>query len=60
MSRVLKQLLEQKTYVMWIDDPDGQKLFWDKLQQGVRAARLEPYDLEEAQSWEVTQTLINV
>ena len=58
MSRVLKELLEKKTYVMWTDDPNGQKLFWDKLQQGIRAVRLEPYDLEEpAQNWEDTQPL---
>ena len=59
MSRVLKNLLEQKTYVSWTDDPDGQKLFWVKLHQGIRAARIEPYDLEERQSWEERQPLIN-
>ena len=59
MSRVLKDLLEKKTYVRWTDDPDGQKLFWDKLHQGICADRIEPYDLQEAQSWEATQPLIN-
>ena len=59
MSRVLKDLLEKKTYVMWTDDPNGQKLFWDKLHQGIRSARPEPYDLEGTPSWEDTQTLVN-
>ena len=57
MSRGLKDLLETKTYVRWTDNPDGQKLFWDKLQQGIRADRIEPYDLEEAHSWEETRPL---
>ena len=47
MSRVLKDLLEKKTYVRWTDDPDGQKLFWEKLHQAIKADRIEPYDLEQ-------------
>ena len=57
MSPVLKNLLETKTYVRWTDDPDGQKLFWDKLQQGIHADRIEPNDLEVVRSWE-TRPLI--
>ena len=55
MSRVLKDLLEKKTYVKWTDDPNGQKLFWDKLHQGICSDRIEAYDLQEAHSWEATQ-----
>ena len=60
MSPILKNLLEKKTYVRWTDDPSGQLLFWDKLQQGIRAERIQPYDLEIQDSWEVTRPLINV
>ena len=52
-SQTLKNLLEKKTYVKLTDDPNGQKLFWDKLRQGIRTARIEPFVLDE------TQPLIN-
>jgi hypothetical protein len=58
MSRVLKDLLEKKTYVMWTEDRDGQKLFWEKLHQAIRAERLQPFDLEERHIWEDTQPLV--
>ena len=57
MSRTLKNLLETKTYVEWTEDPNGQRLFWEKLHQGIRAARVEPFDLEETRDEEETRPL---
>ena len=48
VSKTLKGLLETKTYVEWIEnDTYGQKLFWEKLYESVKAPIPEPFDLEE-------------
>ncbi len=31
LSRPLSLLLQERTYVEWTDDPDGQRLFWSQL-----------------------------
>ncbi len=35
----LVRLLEQKIYVEWTEDPDGQELFWTRLVESIRSER---------------------
>ena len=39
ITKTLTRLLEQKVYLEWTEDPDGQKLFWAKLEDAIRAPR---------------------
>ena len=48
VSNTLKCLLETRTYVEWTEnDTYGQKLFWEKIYQSVKAPISQPFDLEE-------------
>ena len=48
VSKTLKGLLETRTYVEWTEnDTYGQKLFWEKLYESVKAPIAQPFDLEE-------------
>ena len=48
VSKTLKGLLETKTYVEWTEnDTNGQKLFWEKLYESVKAPITQLFDLEE-------------
>ena len=48
VSKTLKGLLETRTYVEWTEnDTYGQKLFWEKLHESVKAPITQPFDLEE-------------
>ena len=48
VSKTLKDLLETRTYVEWTEsDTYGQKLFWEKLYESVKAPITQPFDLEE-------------
>ena len=47
VSKTLKGLLETRTYVEWTEnDTYGQKLFWEKLYESVKAPISQPFDLE--------------
>ena len=47
VSKTLKGLLETRTYVEWTEnDTYGQKLFWEKLYESVKAPITQPFDLE--------------
>ena len=52
ISKTLKSLLEQKTYIEWSEDEYAQKLFWAKLLEAIKAPRDEPYDLDYPQAEE--------
>ena len=48
VSKTLKGLLETRTDVEWTEnDTYGQKLFWEKLYESVKAPIAQPFDLEE-------------
>ena len=36
LPRKLARLLEKRIYIEWTEDPDGQKLFWDRLLQAMK------------------------
>ena len=47
ISKTLKGLMETRTYVEWTEnDTYGQKLFWEKLYESVKAPISQPFDLE--------------
>ncbi len=37
LPRKLARLLEKRIYIEWTEDPDGQKLFWSRLAQAMKA-----------------------
>ncbi len=37
LPRKLAKLLEKRIYIEWTEDPDGQKLFWGRLAQAMKA-----------------------
>ena len=48
VSKTLKGLLETRTYVEWTEnDTYGQRLFWEKLYESVKAPIAQPFELEE-------------
>ena len=48
ISKTLKGLLETRTYVEWTENNTyGQKLFWEKIYESVKAPVSQPFDLEE-------------
>ena len=48
VSKTLKGLMETRTYVEWTENNTyGQKLFWKKLYESVKAPISQPFDLEQ-------------